>query len=106
MSGTDVRRAIDAVWRIESAKIIAVVARMLRDVGQAEELAQDALVAALGCTTFVLLRLWTPLPGGLSGLLACVLIFVLRVLSIRYDWKTSPLRLRAVGRPGQDPKAN
>ena len=47
MSGTDVRRAIDAVWRIESAKIIAVVARMLRDVGQAEELAQDALVAAL-----------------------------------------------------------
>jgi len=40
-------RAIDAVWRIESAKIIAVVARMMRDVGVAEELAQDALVAAL-----------------------------------------------------------
>jgi RNA polymerase sigma factor (sigma-70 family) len=40
-------RAIDAVWRIESAKIIAVVARMVRDVGVAEELAQDALVTAL-----------------------------------------------------------
>lgn len=41
------RRAIDAVWRIEAAKIIASVARMVRDVGLAEELAQDALVAAL-----------------------------------------------------------
>jgi RNA polymerase sigma factor (sigma-70 family) len=40
-------RAIDAVWRIESAKVIASLARMLRDVGLAEELAQDALVAAL-----------------------------------------------------------
>jgi RNA polymerase sigma factor (sigma-70 family) len=40
-------RAIDAVWRIESAKIIAGVARMVRDVGVAEEIAQDALVAAL-----------------------------------------------------------
>jgi len=39
--------AIDAVWRIESAKIVAVVARMVRDIGVAEELAQDALVAAL-----------------------------------------------------------
>jgi RNA polymerase sigma factor (sigma-70 family) len=39
--------AIDAVWRIESAKIVAVVARMVRDVGVAEELAQDALVDAL-----------------------------------------------------------
>jgi RNA polymerase sigma factor (sigma-70 family) len=39
--------AIAAVWRIESAKVIATVARMLRDVGLAEELAQDALVAAL-----------------------------------------------------------
>lgn len=39
--------AIAAVWRIESAKIIAGVARMVRDVGLAEELAQDALVAAL-----------------------------------------------------------
>jgi len=42
-----VHRAIDAVWRIESAKIIAGVARMVRDVGVAEEIAQDALVAAL-----------------------------------------------------------
>ena len=47
MTATDIHRAIDAVWRIESAKIIAGVARMVRDVGLAEELAQDALVAAL-----------------------------------------------------------
>src|SRR3954467_6012794 len=40
-------RAIEAVWRIESAKVIAGVARMTGDVGVAEELAQDALVAAL-----------------------------------------------------------
>ena len=39
--------AIDAVWRIESAKLIAGLARMVRDVGLAEELAQDALVVAL-----------------------------------------------------------
>lgn len=38
---------IAAVWRIESAHIVAAVARMLRDIGQAEEVAQDALVAAL-----------------------------------------------------------
>ncbi|HEY0191124.1 MAG TPA: RNA polymerase sigma factor [Kofleriaceae bacterium] len=41
------RRAIDAVWRIEAARVVAGVARMVRDVGLAEELAQDALVAAL-----------------------------------------------------------
>jgi RNA polymerase sigma factor (sigma-70 family) len=40
-------RAIEAVWKIEAAKIIAAVARMVRDVGLAEELAQDALVTAL-----------------------------------------------------------
>ncbi|MDP3228708.1 MAG: RNA polymerase sigma factor [Acidovorax sp.] len=40
-------RTIDSVWRIEAARIIASVARMTRDVGRAEELAQDALVAAL-----------------------------------------------------------
>src|SRR5258706_14189268 len=40
-------RAIDAVWRIESARLIAGLARMVRDVGVAEELAQDAWVAAL-----------------------------------------------------------
>jgi RNA polymerase sigma factor (sigma-70 family) len=40
-------QAIAAVWRLESAKVVAVVARMVRDVGVAEELAQDALVAAL-----------------------------------------------------------
>jgi RNA polymerase sigma factor (sigma-70 family) len=42
-----VRRTIDAVWRMESAKVIASLARMLHDVGLAEELAQDALVTAL-----------------------------------------------------------
>ena len=40
-------RAIEAVWRIESARLIAALARLVRDVGRAEELAQDALVAAL-----------------------------------------------------------
>ncbi|GGY16275.1 RNA polymerase sigma factor [Pseudoduganella dura] len=40
-------RAVEAVWRIESARIIAALARMLRDVGLAEEMAQEALVAAL-----------------------------------------------------------
>jgi RNA polymerase sigma factor (sigma-70 family) len=40
-------QAIAAVWRIEAARLVAVVARMVRDVGVAEELAQDALVAAL-----------------------------------------------------------
>ena len=47
MTATDTHRTIDAVWRIESARIIAGLARMVRDVGLAEELAQDALVAAL-----------------------------------------------------------
>lgn len=47
MSDRDVHRTIDAVWRIESARIIAALTRMVRDVGLAEELAQDALVAAL-----------------------------------------------------------
>src|SRR5437868_5554037 len=40
-------QAIAAVWRIEARRIVAVVARMVRDIGVAEELAQDALVAAL-----------------------------------------------------------
>jgi len=43
----DAHRAIDAVWRIESPKLIAGLARIVRDVGVAEDLAQDALVAAL-----------------------------------------------------------
>jgi RNA polymerase sigma factor (sigma-70 family) len=47
MTATDVKRTIDAVWRIESARLIAHLARLVRDVGRAEELAQDALVAAL-----------------------------------------------------------
>jgi RNA polymerase sigma factor (sigma-70 family) len=44
---SDTQRAIDAIWRIESARLIAALARIVRDVGLAEELAQDALVAAL-----------------------------------------------------------
>jgi RNA polymerase sigma-70 factor, ECF subfamily len=44
---SDTNRAIEAVWRIESARVIATLTRMVRDVGLAEELAQDALVAAL-----------------------------------------------------------
>ena len=47
MTASDIHRTIDAVWRIESAKLIAGLARMVRDVGLAEELAQDALVVAL-----------------------------------------------------------
>ena len=47
MNASPTHAAITAVWRIESAKVIATVARIVRDVGQAEELAQDALVAAL-----------------------------------------------------------
>ena len=43
----DTHRAIDAVWRIESPKLVAALTRMVRDVGVAEDLAQDALVAAL-----------------------------------------------------------
>ncbi len=47
MTAPDTHRAIEAVWRIESARLIASLARWVRDVGVAEELAQDALVAAL-----------------------------------------------------------
>ena len=47
MRATETHRTIDAVWRIESARLIAALTRLLRDVGLAEELAQDALVTAL-----------------------------------------------------------
>ena len=47
MTATDTHGAIDAVWKIEAPKLIASLARMTRDVGLAEDLAQDALVAAL-----------------------------------------------------------
>jgi RNA polymerase sigma factor (sigma-70 family) len=46
-AAADINRAIDAIWRIESPRLIAGLARRVRDVGLAEELAQDALVAAL-----------------------------------------------------------
>ena len=47
MAAPDAQRVVDAVWRIESARLTASLARMVRDVGIAEKLAQDALVAAL-----------------------------------------------------------
>src|SRR5438874_7220376 len=47
MLTTDTHRTIDAVWRIESPRLIAGLARIVRDIGVAEDLAQDALVAAL-----------------------------------------------------------
>jgi RNA polymerase sigma factor (sigma-70 family) len=47
MTASDTHRAIEAVWRIEAPRLIAGLARFVRDVGLAEELAQDALVAAL-----------------------------------------------------------
>src|SRR5438105_13083741 len=47
VTASSVRRTIDAVWRIEAARLIGGLAQMVRDVGVAEELAQDALVAAL-----------------------------------------------------------
>ena len=47
MGESDVKRTVEAVWRIESARLIAGTARLVRDVGLAEDLAQEALVAAL-----------------------------------------------------------
>jgi RNA polymerase sigma factor (sigma-70 family) len=47
VTATDTHRTIDAIWRIESPRLIAGLARIVRDVGVAEDLAQDALVAAL-----------------------------------------------------------
>nr|WP_199045467.1 RNA polymerase sigma factor [Dyella sp. ASV24] len=47
MTATDIHRTIDAVWRMEASRLIAGLARIVRDVGVAEELAQDALVTAL-----------------------------------------------------------
>ncbi|HEX6445281.1 MAG TPA: RNA polymerase sigma factor [Streptosporangiales bacterium] len=47
MTAADIHRTVEAVWRIESPRLIAALARIVRDVGVAEELAQDALVIAL-----------------------------------------------------------
>jgi RNA polymerase sigma-70 factor, ECF subfamily len=47
VTATDAHRAIEAVWKIESARLIAGLIRIVRDVGLAEDLAQDALLAAL-----------------------------------------------------------
>ncbi|HWH19798.1 MAG TPA: sigma factor, partial [Solirubrobacterales bacterium] len=43
----EARAAVEAVWRIESARLVAGLARLVRDVGLAEDLAQDAMLAAL-----------------------------------------------------------
>ena len=48
MSATDIHRAIEAVWRIEAAKVIAGLTRMVRDLDLAEDLAQEALVVGAG----------------------------------------------------------
>ena len=47
MGATETHRAIEAVWKIESARVIAGLTRIVHDLGVAEELAQDALVVAL-----------------------------------------------------------
>jgi predicted RNA polymerase sigma factor len=47
VSTFDTRRTVDAIWRIESPKLIAGLARIVRDISVAEELAQDAFVSAL-----------------------------------------------------------
>ncbi|WP_284189931.1 RNA polymerase sigma factor, partial [Zoogloea oryzae] len=47
MSDADTRRAIEAIWHLEAARVIGRAARLVRDVGLAEDIAQDALVAAL-----------------------------------------------------------
>ena len=46
---SDTHKAIEAVWKIESTRLIARIARVTRDIGIAEELAQDALCAVAGC---------------------------------------------------------
>ena len=93
MTGTDTHRAIDAVWRIESARLIAGLARMVGDIGQAEDLAQDALLIALekwpeslwtGLGTDLWMRVarLSPLPG-LPGRAARVGILRVRTPSRR-----------------------
>src|SRR6188768_184005 len=47
MTTADTHKGIEAVWRLEAPKLIATLTRLVRDVGLAEDLAQDALVAAL-----------------------------------------------------------
>jgi len=47
VSASELHRTIEAIWRLESARIVAVLTRMVRDVGHAEQLAQDAFVQAL-----------------------------------------------------------
>ncbi len=47
MTATDTHHAIEAVWRMEAPRLIAGLTRIVRDIGLAEDLAQDALVAAL-----------------------------------------------------------
>ena len=60
---TEATRAIEAVWRIESARLIAGLARMVGDVGLAEDMAQDALVAAMEKLAARRASRTTPAPG-------------------------------------------
>ncbi|MEO8187829.1 MAG: hypothetical protein ABI580_10750 [Burkholderiaceae bacterium] len=60
MTAADIHRTIDAIWRLESAKIIAGVARMVRDVGVAEEIAHES------CCLIAPPRAW-PVNHGGSG---------------------------------------
>ena len=58
MTAPDTRRTIDAVWRIEAAKLTAGLARIVRDVGQAEELAQAVVSVASSSLRWVR-RFWS-----------------------------------------------
>lgn len=90
MTERDPRRVVEAVWRIESARVIAALARMLHDVGLAEELAQDALVLAL--------EQWprTGIPGNPGGWL--MLTAKHRALDLIRRRATYERKLEEVGR--------
>jgi len=74
-------RTIEAVWRIESARVIAGLTRLTRDVGLAEDLAQEALVAALEDLARELEALETPRSQGSPCKIECVLRTELRETS-------------------------
>src|SRR3982074_1663897 len=87
---TDIHRAIDAVWRIESPRLIAGLARMVGDVGLAEDLAQDALVAAL--------EQW-PEAGAPRGPAACLMaIAKRRAIALMRRRQRLEHKLQALGR--------
>ena len=118
MAATDTHRAIEAVWRIESPRLIAGLVRLVRDVGVAEDLAQDALVAALeqwprtgvpanpGCvvpsrTTGSVIGgrmdagtiVWTPAPGMSNAIVSSV---PTDAFESRIAWRSDPAPESAV----------